>query len=178
MVEKQEPRKKLTLSDLLIKHSDHLRELAQCSALHATRVQAMLLNTAVTLPEAQAILAAFNRLHQTSYSLDDLDVQFVEHTGQHHNPLSPAPQTRPTFQQLCQHAGVSWLEVSRGAGVPDVVGYRMYKGAAVFVEDCDDLLAVLSALTEQSWTREQVGGLLLRTDSWNNPRLPAQEWTE
>ncbi|MBV9019372.1 MAG: hypothetical protein JOZ71_01520 [Ktedonobacteraceae bacterium] len=173
MVEKEESAKKPTLYDLRVKHGGNLRELAQQSGVDGTRVHAMLLNAGVTLPDAHAVLAAFNSINQTSYRLNELDVRFIGNKSQ--KPLSPATDTRPTFQQVCEKAGVSWMDVSRGAAVPDEVGYQMYKGAAVFVEDCDDMLAVLSALTGQNWTRAEVGGILLRTDIWNNPRLPDNE---
>ncbi|MBV9690693.1 MAG: hypothetical protein JO202_13405 [Ktedonobacteraceae bacterium] len=54
----------------------------------------------------------------------------------------------------------------------------MYKGAPLFVEDCDDLLAMLSDLSGETWTRAGVGGIRLRTDSWDNPRLAGSEWMQ
>ncbi|MBV8694616.1 MAG: hypothetical protein JO125_01125 [Chloroflexi bacterium] len=84
----------------------------------------------------------------------------------------------PTFGQVCEQAGLTWREVSRGAAVPDKMGYQMYKGAPVFVDDCDDLLAILSELTGETRTRAEVGGIRLRSDTWNNPRLPGNEWMQ
>ena len=144
MVDKQEPAHTPTFYDLRVKHGGNIGHLAQVSGVDGTRVHAMLLNRGVTRSDAEGILSAFNRLHNTAYTLDDIEVHLVE---QYQEQASASADTRPTFGQVCEQAGLSWREVSRGAAVPDMVGYQMYKGAPVFVEDCDDLLAVLSALT-------------------------------
>ena len=140
----------------------------------ATSVE-VLLNRGVKGCEGELILAAFNRINQTSYLLDDIEVHVVD---EYQEQLSTSTDTRPTFGQVCEQASLTWREVSRGAAVPDTVGYQMYKGAAVFVEDWDDMLAVLSALTGKNWTHAQVGGIRLRSDIWNNPRPRGNEWMQ
>ncbi|MBV9690145.1 MAG: hypothetical protein JO202_10610 [Ktedonobacteraceae bacterium] len=167
MVDKQEPAHKPTFYDLRVKHGGNIGHLAQVSGVEGCHVHAMLLNRGVTRSDAERILTAFNRLNNTIYTLEDIQVHLLEEDQEQE---SASEDRRPTFRQICEQTGMSWVEVSRGAAVPETVGYQMYKGDPVFVEDCDDLLAVLSDLSGETWTRAEVGGIRLRSDTWNNPR--------
>ncbi|MBV9706346.1 MAG: hypothetical protein JO125_02930, partial [Chloroflexi bacterium] len=37
--------------------------------------------------------------------------------------------------------------------------------------DCDDMLALLSEISAQTWTYRDIRAVRLRNDRWNNPRL-------
>lgn len=59
--------------------------------------------------------------------------------------------------------------------MPDEVGFALYNGEVVFVKDCDDVLAVLSPVTGENRTRAEVGGIRLRSNTWNNPRPTSRQ---
>ncbi|MBV9021798.1 MAG: hypothetical protein JOZ71_13920 [Ktedonobacteraceae bacterium] len=168
MLEQEESPKKPTFYDLRIKHGGNIGQLAQASGIDGRSIHAMLLNRGVTRADAEGILSAFNRLNDTAYRLDDLQVHLVE---QYQERQPASADTRPTFRQLCERCAVAWIDLSRGAGIPDEVGLALYKGEPVFLEDCDDMLALLSEISAQTWTYRDIRAVRLRNDRWNNPRL-------
>jgi hypothetical protein len=168
MVEQEAVPSKPTFYGLRFKHGGTIGQLAQVSGMDGRRIHAMLLNQGVTRSDAERILAAFNHINHTSYVLDHLEVRLVE---EYPEPPPASADRRPTFRELCERYALAWRDLSRGAGVPDEEGVALYHGEAVFMEDCEEMLAVLSAITGETWTYREVRGVRLRGDRWNNQRL-------
>jgi hypothetical protein len=168
MVEEQGPAQKPTFYDLRVKHGGNIGHLAQVSGMDGRRIRAMLLKQGVTRSDAERILAAFNHINHTPSVLDELEVRLVE---EYPEPQPASADRRPTFRELCERYALAWRDLSRGAGVPDEEGVALYHGEAVFVEDCEEMLAVLSAVAGQTWTYREVRDVRLRGDRWKRNRL-------
>ncbi|MBV9690694.1 MAG: hypothetical protein JO202_13410 [Ktedonobacteraceae bacterium] len=99
MVEKEGSANTPTFYDLRVKHGGNIGHLAQVSGVAGSHVHAMLLNRGVRRSNAERILSAFNRLNNTAYTLDDIEVHLLEEEQEQE---SASADRRPTFRQVCE----------------------------------------------------------------------------
>ena len=81
-------------------------------------------------------------------------------------------EEKPTFKDLLRKHKIVLGAVAAQAGVEIRIAYKMEQGEVIHGVYADQLLAALSHLTGQTYTRENVGGIYLHQEYHDGPYLP------
>ena len=79
---------------------------------------------------------------------------------------------KPTFKDLLRKHKIALGAVAAQAGVEISRAYTMQQGGVIYGVYADALLAALSHLTGQNYTRDNVGGIYLHKEYHDGPYPP------
>ena len=81
-------------------------------------------------------------------------------------------EEKPTFKELLRKHHIAPGAVAAQAGVEKRIAYKLEQGEVIHGVYADRLLAALSHLTGQTYTRENMGGIYLHQEYHDGPYLP------
>ena len=81
-------------------------------------------------------------------------------------------EEKPTFKELLRKHNIVLGAVAAQAGVEGRVAYKLEQGEVIHGVYADRLLAALSHLTGQTYTRENVRGIYLHKEYNDGPYIP------